>query len=182
MRNEKRWERHLVTWIRRTLFFEHLARRDETAGRGLPKWDNVRPYIAKKKNNFVHFLLFKSEKSNIMLLPTFWNRRVHQICHFSFDIHAFLTAMKGSSAVCFLLNVLHSKCAIIISQELAVRSTGWNQIRSHLDVTDVPLHANQHHNRKLFSLVLLSIWFSPSLQFILIEHASMILFYWYMLK
>jgi len=23
----------------------------------------VRPYIAKKKNNFVHFLLFKSEKS-----------------------------------------------------------------------------------------------------------------------
>lgn len=47
-----------------------------------------------------------------------------------YDTNEFITARRGRSAAFFLPNVLLNKCAIIISQKLTVRSTGWNQICS----------------------------------------------------
>lgn len=51
-RKEKRWERHLVNWIRTTLLFEHLLRRDKMGQEGA-KWDETLHCLI--KNNFPSF-------------------------------------------------------------------------------------------------------------------------------
>lgn len=38
-RKEKRWERHLVNWIRTTLLWAFVKKRQDGAGRGKARWD-----------------------------------------------------------------------------------------------------------------------------------------------